>query len=178
MINAQVQPLNTPTASELTKARDFLWEADMLVADVKSLFRNSGDFAIAARLKDIQGRLADEIRAVDRYEQVGLSSLNAAQLRSSWVWPSPGAGVRAGKGTTLRARACVATLDCAPDARVTLRPAHEQRPSPSSPTSSFLKQRRHEGPRGSRRISFGEYSYQMYTDIEPSVYRRHPNRMQ
>jgi len=66
MTTTQVQPLNTPTASELTKAHDFLYEADLLVTDVKSLFRNSGDFAIAARLKDIQGRFADEIRAVER----------------------------------------------------------------------------------------------------------------
>ena len=66
MTIAQVQPLNTPTASELTKAHDFLYEADLLVTDVKSLFRNSGDFVIAARLKDIQGRLADELRTVDR----------------------------------------------------------------------------------------------------------------
>ena len=66
MTMAQVQPLNIPTASELTKARDFLWEADMLVADVKLLFLNGGDFELAARLKDIQGRLADEIQAVER----------------------------------------------------------------------------------------------------------------
>ena len=66
MTTAQVQPLNTPTASELTKAHDFLYEADLLVADVKSLFFNTGDFATAARLKDIQGRLADEIRALER----------------------------------------------------------------------------------------------------------------
>ena len=66
MTIAQVQPLNTPTASELTKAHDFLYEADLLVTDVKSLFRNSGDFAMAARLKDIQGRLADEIWAGER----------------------------------------------------------------------------------------------------------------
>ena len=66
MTTAQVQPLNIPTASELTKAHDFLHEADLLVTDVKSLFRNSGDFVIAARLKDIQGRLADELRAVER----------------------------------------------------------------------------------------------------------------
>ena len=66
MTIAQVQPLNTPTASELTKAHDFLYEADLLVTDVKSLFRNSGDFAIAARLRDIQGRLADELRTVER----------------------------------------------------------------------------------------------------------------
>jgi hypothetical protein len=66
MIIAQVQPLNIPTASELTKAHDFLYEADLLVTDVKSLFRNSGDFVIAARLKDIQGRLADELRTVEQ----------------------------------------------------------------------------------------------------------------
>jgi hypothetical protein len=66
MTLAQVQPLNTPTPSELTKAHNFLYEADLLVTDVKSLFRNSGDFVIAARLKDIQGRLADEIQAVER----------------------------------------------------------------------------------------------------------------
>jgi hypothetical protein len=66
VIIAQVQPLNIPTASELTKAHDFLYEADLLVTDVKSLFRHSGDFVIAARLKDIQGRLADELRTVER----------------------------------------------------------------------------------------------------------------
>jgi hypothetical protein len=60
------KPLNTPTASELTKAHDFLFEAHMLVTDVRSLFFNSGDFATAARLKDIQGRLADENKAVQR----------------------------------------------------------------------------------------------------------------
>ena len=46
--------------------RHFLGDADMLVTDVKSLFFNTGDFATAARLKDIQGRLADEIRALER----------------------------------------------------------------------------------------------------------------
>ena len=66
MTITQVQPLNTPTPSELTKAHNFLYEADLLVTDVKSLFRNSGDFVIATRLKDIQCRLADEIRAVER----------------------------------------------------------------------------------------------------------------
>jgi len=71
MTIAQVQPLNIPTASELTKAHDFLFEADMLVTDVKSLFFNSGDFAAAARLKDIQGRLADEIRALERLIAAG-----------------------------------------------------------------------------------------------------------
>ena len=63
MTTARAQPL---AASELTKARDFLWEADMLVEDVKLLFLNGGDFELAARLKDVQGRLADEIQAVER----------------------------------------------------------------------------------------------------------------
>jgi hypothetical protein len=63
MTIAQVQALNLVAAS---KARAFLCEADILVTDVRSLFRNSGDFVIAARLKDIQGRLADEIQAVER----------------------------------------------------------------------------------------------------------------
>jgi hypothetical protein len=71
MTVVQVQPLNKPTASELTKAHDFLYEADLLVTDVKSLFRNSGDFAMAARLKEIQGRLDDEIRAVERLIAAG-----------------------------------------------------------------------------------------------------------
>jgi hypothetical protein len=66
MSSTQIKSLNIPTASELTKVRDFLWEADMLVADVKSLFLTSGHFVTAARLKDIQGRLADEIQAVER----------------------------------------------------------------------------------------------------------------
>jgi hypothetical protein len=52
--------------SELTKAHESLFEADMLVTDVRSLFFNRGDFATAARLKDIQGRLADEVQAVER----------------------------------------------------------------------------------------------------------------
>jgi hypothetical protein len=63
MTIAQVQPLNIVAAS---KARAFLCEADILVTDVRSLFFNKGDFATAARLKDIQGRLADEIRALER----------------------------------------------------------------------------------------------------------------
>ena len=60
MTLAQVQPLNIPTASALTKAHDFLREADMLVTDVRSLFLNIDNFATAARLKEIQARLADE----------------------------------------------------------------------------------------------------------------------
>ena len=66
MMLTQVQPLNTPTASELTKVRHFLCEAAMLVTDAKLLFLTTGDFATAARLKDIQGRLADEIGALER----------------------------------------------------------------------------------------------------------------
>ena len=66
MTITRVQSLNIPTASELTEARDFLFEADMFVTDVKSLFFDIGNFATAARLKDIQGRLADEIQAVER----------------------------------------------------------------------------------------------------------------
>ena len=61
---ARAQPLLGD--SELTKAHDFLFEAHMLVTDVRSLFFNSDNFATAARLKDIQGRLADEIWAVER----------------------------------------------------------------------------------------------------------------
>jgi len=60
---AEVQPLNIVAAS---KARDFLCEPDILVTDVRALFLNSDDFATAARLKDIQGRLADEIQALER----------------------------------------------------------------------------------------------------------------
>jgi hypothetical protein len=63
MTLAQVQALNIVAAS---KARDFLCEADMLVTDVRSLFLNSDNFATAARLKDIQGRLADEIYALEQ----------------------------------------------------------------------------------------------------------------
>jgi hypothetical protein len=66
MTIARAQSLNKPATSELTKAHDFLFEADLLVRDVKSLFFNTGDVATAARLKDIQGRLADEIRALER----------------------------------------------------------------------------------------------------------------
>ena len=63
MTIAQVQPLNVVVAS---KARAFLCEADILVTDVRALFFSSDDFATAARLKDIQGRLADEIWALER----------------------------------------------------------------------------------------------------------------
>ena len=63
---AEVQPRDILTATELTKARDFLRDAEMLVTEVKSLFFNAGDTATAARLKDIEGRLDDEIRAIER----------------------------------------------------------------------------------------------------------------
>ena len=66
MAIAQVQPLNIRTTSKLTEAREFLCEADILVTDVRTLFLNSNDFATAARLKDIQGRLTDEIWTVER----------------------------------------------------------------------------------------------------------------
>ncbi len=63
---AQAQPLKIPTTSKLTEAREFLCESAILVADVKSLLSDSSNFAMVARLKDIQGRLADEIWAVER----------------------------------------------------------------------------------------------------------------
>jgi len=62
----EVQSRDILTASELTKVREFLRDANMLVTDVKSLFLNTGDFATAARLKDIKGRLVDEIQALER----------------------------------------------------------------------------------------------------------------
>ena len=66
MTTAQVEPLNIPTASKLTEARDFLCEAAILVTDVKSLLSDRSHLAIAARLRDIQARLADEICTVER----------------------------------------------------------------------------------------------------------------
>jgi hypothetical protein len=66
MTMAQALPLDTPTPSELTDARDFLCEAAILVTDVKWLLSDSSHLAMAARLKDIQGRLAGEICAVER----------------------------------------------------------------------------------------------------------------
>ena len=66
MAITQVQTLNIFTASELTDARDFLAEADVLVTDVQSLYLKKGDFTTADRLKDIQDLLAIEIGAVER----------------------------------------------------------------------------------------------------------------
>ena len=71
MATARARSSHTLDASELTKAHDFLFEADLLVTDVKSLFFNDGNFAAAARLKDIQVRLADELRAVERLLAAG-----------------------------------------------------------------------------------------------------------
>ena len=50
----------------LIEARNCLCEATILVSDVKSLLSDSGNCVLSARLKDIQGRLADEIWAVER----------------------------------------------------------------------------------------------------------------
>ena len=63
---AQAQPLNVPIASELTKAHEFLCEAAILVSDVKSLLVDSSNCALAALLNDVQGRLADEVQAVEQ----------------------------------------------------------------------------------------------------------------
>lgn len=61
------------TAPELTAARDFLRQADMLVDGVRSLFFNIGP---AARLKDIEGRLQDEVQdAMGGGDEIGLSPL-------------------------------------------------------------------------------------------------------
>ena len=54
------------TAAELVAARDFLRQADMLVDGVRSLFFNIGNSAPAARLKDIEGRLQDEVHVLER----------------------------------------------------------------------------------------------------------------
>ena len=101
---AQAQPLDIPTASQLTKARDFLCEAAILVTDVKSLLSDSENFATAARLKDIQGRLADEIqvveRALDRRHYAGPSPLNAAQQRAPRSPSLDAWGGHEGRGVT------------------------------------------------------------------------------
>ena len=64
MTTARAQPLLA--TFELTKAHEFLCEAAILVSDVKSLLVDSSNCAMAARLNDIQGRLADEVQAVER----------------------------------------------------------------------------------------------------------------
>jgi hypothetical protein len=58
--------LDIPTPSKLAEARNFLCEATFLVSVVKSLLSDTGNCVMVARLKDIQGRLADEICAVER----------------------------------------------------------------------------------------------------------------
>ena len=63
---AQALHLEIPSTSKLTEAREFLCESAILVGDVKSLLSDSSNFAMVARLKDIQGRLADEVCAVER----------------------------------------------------------------------------------------------------------------
>jgi len=71
MTMAQALHLDIPTPSKLSEAHDCLCEAVILVTDVKSLFSDGSDFAMVARLKDIQGRLADEIWAVERLIAAG-----------------------------------------------------------------------------------------------------------
>jgi hypothetical protein len=56
MTTARAQPLLAD--SELTKAHDLLFEAHMLVADVRSLFFNGDDFATAARQTDLREQKA------------------------------------------------------------------------------------------------------------------------
>jgi hypothetical protein len=63
---AEALHLDIPSASKLTEACELLSEAAILVSDVKSLLADGGNCATAARLKDIQGRLADEIWALER----------------------------------------------------------------------------------------------------------------
>ena len=77
MTIAQAQPLNIFATS---KARDFLCNAYVLVTDVRSLFFNCGDSAAAARLKDIEGRLADELRAVERLIAASKPGLPIARM--------------------------------------------------------------------------------------------------
>ena len=98
---AQALHLDIPTPSKLTEARESLCEAALLVSDVKSLLVDSGDYAMAARLKDIQGRLADEVQAIERLiEQAGSSPLKRRDCalscmavtrrgRSALSFPSP-----------------------------------------------------------------------------------------
>ena len=64
------------TAPELIAARDFLRQADMLVDGVRSLFVTIGNSAPAARLKDIEGRLQDQVQdAMGGGDEIGLSPL-------------------------------------------------------------------------------------------------------
>ena len=63
---AKALPQDIPTQVELAEALDFLCEAAILVTDVNSLLSDGNHLAMASRLRDIQGRLADEICAVER----------------------------------------------------------------------------------------------------------------
>ncbi len=72
---AQVLPLDTPTPLELIDAHDFLCEAAVLVTDVKLLLDESSHLAMAARLRDIQRRLAEEICAVERLMSASVTGL-------------------------------------------------------------------------------------------------------
>ena len=65
-------------ASELNAARDFLRQADMLVAGVRSLFLNMGDSTAAARLKGIEGRLQDEVQVLERLISEGNAERRAS----------------------------------------------------------------------------------------------------
>ncbi len=76
MTSARVQPPEILATSELAKVRDFLYEADRIVTNMQSLFFDIGDFATAARLKDIQGRLADEIQALEQRTTARLAYLH------------------------------------------------------------------------------------------------------
>ena len=56
--------------SELSTAYTFMRQAHALVCDVAAKFFNVGDSDTAARLKDINHRLADEIQHIDKLMQV------------------------------------------------------------------------------------------------------------
>jgi hypothetical protein len=51
---------------ELIAARNFLRQAKRQVAATRSLFLGAGDHAAAARLKDIEVRIADEIQTISK----------------------------------------------------------------------------------------------------------------
>ena len=121
---AEVQPLNIPTTSKLTEAREFLCEAVILVSDVKSLFFNSGDFAIVARLKDIQGRHAVELRTLERLIAASKPAfaINCGVTALLMCMAVTTRGLSAVKGRAASASAKRLALDGASSARATLRP--------------------------------------------------------
>ena len=55
----------------------------MLVAGVRSLFLNMGDSTAAARLKDIEGRLQDEVQALERL--IAKATPDKPSLLSRWA---------------------------------------------------------------------------------------------